>query len=159
MGKKVKVTAKRWCALLLVAVMLCTSVNLGTITVRAENGGNCGEGVTWSVDATGETLTISGTGAVEDYQYLGTVAPWRNDYARTIKKVIIKSGVTRIGSFAFHNCTSLESVIIGYEETSKATPTSSLESIGVYAFYRCSSLSIISIPEGVTSIGDNAFSG
>ena len=32
MGKKVKVTAKRWCALLLVAVMLCTSV---TFTVSA----------------------------------------------------------------------------------------------------------------------------
>ena len=57
--------------------------------------------------------------------------------------------VTSIGSGAFRNCTSLESVTFG--------ENSQLESIGSEAFYGCTSLTSIIIPDNVTSIGSDAF--
>ena len=56
--------------------------------------------------------------------------------------------VTSIGHFAFHQCTSLTSIIIPEGVTS----------IGGEAFWYCISLTSINIPEGVTSIGSSAFS-
>ena len=64
-------------------------------------------------------------------------------------KVIISEGVTSIGNYAFHGCSSLTSIEI---------PTS-VTSIGGEAFSGCSSLISINIPEGVTSIGSDAFRG
>ena len=60
----------------------------------------------------------------------------------------VPSGVTSIGSYAFYNCTSLTSVVIG----------DSVTSIGNNAFCNCSSLTRIVIPDSVTSIGEGAFS-
>ncbi len=61
--------------------------------------------------------------------------------------IVIPDSVTSIGSYAFFNCTSLNSVTIGNDVTS----------IGNYAFYGCTSLASITIPDSVTSIGDSAF--
>ena len=66
-----------------------------------------------------------------------------------LKKIVIPSSVTSIGSSAFSGCSSLQSITI----------PSSVTSIGNNAFYRCSSLKSITIPESVTSIGDDACSG
>ena len=52
-----------------------------------------------------------------------------------------------IGNYAFNNCTSLESVVIG----------DSVESIGNYAFYECTSLKSIEIPDCVEHVGEHAF--
>ncbi len=60
---------------------------------------------------------------------------------------IIPEGVTRIGFYAFQECSSLTSIEI----------PSSVTSIGDNAFYGCSGLTGIEIPSGVTSIGDDAF--
>lgn len=57
--------------------------------------------------------------------------------------------VTGIGSWAFGNCESLESVEI---------PTG-VTSIGECAFSGCSALSSITVPSGVISIGKGAFAG
>ena len=55
--------------------------------------------------------------------------------------------VTSIGNYAFYNCTSLTSVVIG----------NSVTSIGNEAFSNCSGLTSIVIPNSVTSIGERAF--
>ena len=60
----------------------------------------------------------------------------------------IPDSVTRIGNYAFYNCTSLTSVTI----------PDSVTSIGERAFYGCTSLTSIIIPDSVTSIGDSTFS-
>ncbi len=106
--------------------------------------GSCGDNAIWVYDDTTYTLTISGTGDMEDYTF--TSVPWFS-YRRDIKNVVITEGVTSIWSCAFYGCSSLESITI----------PEGITSIGEYAFYNCSSLENITIPEGITSIEDSAF--
>ena len=104
--------------------------------------GWCGSNIRWILDDTG-TLAIYGTGPMTDYaQY----APWYGD-SRNIKTVIIESGVTSIGVYAFTNCTNLTSVTI----------PDSISSIGKLAFANCSSLTAVNIPDRVISIDQWAF--
>ena len=112
--------------------------------------GSCGENLTWSVDGDG-ILTISGTGAMWDYEDVEsegggwrTLAPWY-DYAPT--ELVFKEGVTQIGKSAFCGCDFKGSV----------TLPKGLTQIGAGAFLNCFNLTGVTIPQGVTSIGDNAF--
>ena len=112
--------------------------------------GSCGENLTWSVDGDG-ILTISGTGAMWDYEDVEsegggwrTSAPWY-DYAPT--ELVFKEGVTQIGKSAFCGCDFKGSV----------TLPKGLTQIGAGAFSNCFNLTGVTIPQGVTSIGDNAF--
>jgi fibronectin type 3 domain-containing protein len=105
--------------------------------------GECGENVSWVMTADG-TLTISGTGAMADYEWNGT--PWASARSE-IKSVVIGDGVTRIGDYAFQHCRVL---------TGAAIPAS-VTAIGDSAFYYCTSLASVTIPGGVTTIGDRAF--
>src|SRR5574344_1256742 len=104
--------------------------------------GTCGTGVSWVL--VDHTLTISGAGAMADY---GTT-PW-DAYLSNITSVVIESGVTSIGNYAFKNCSVLSSVSI----------PSGVTSIGASAFHWCSALTSVSIPSGVTSIGTRVFQG
>ena len=136
------------------------------------NAGFCGaEGsnVTWALSEEG-VLTIFGTGAMANYTpYVGGTAPWFAN-SNEIISVVIRDGVTSIGSYAFYYCRSLKSATIGdsvtqiadnafsscYELTSVTIPDS-VTSIGYSAFGFCSSLTNVTIPNSVTTIGDNAF--
>jgi len=115
-----------------------------TTLAWAGDSGSCGENVTYSFVSSTGTLTISGTGAMNDYSYSNV--PWRT-YSSDIKKVVINNGVTSIGDGAFYGCTGLTSVTIGNGVTS----------IGDGAFYGCTGLTSIAIPNSVTSIGNYAF--
>ena len=106
---------------------------------------NGGEDVTWEVSGT--TITISGTGAMADYDDYSNMAPWLDTYAEEITDIVIESGVTTIGSYAFKGC---------YYATSISIPTS-VETIGSYAFDDCNAVTSISIPAGVMTIGSSAF--
>ena len=121
--------------------------------------------LTWKLDADG-TMTISGTGAMKNYNRNSPV--YMNS---KVKKVVIENGVTSIGNFAFYNCTSLTSITIPDSVTSigewafkectslpSITISSSVTSIEFGTFKGCSSLTSITIPDGVTSIGAYAFS-
>lgn len=59
------------------------------------------DGLTWTLTADG-TLTISGTGTMKDYDYNNNPSP-ANQKKGSVKKVVIKDGVTSIGNFAFYN--------------------------------------------------------
>ena len=107
--------------------------------------GDCGTGVTYSLTEDGK-LTISGTGAMTKFDLFMTKAPW-DGYKASITSVVIESGVTSIGEYAFNECTSLASVTI---------PTG-VTSIGRSAFEQCSNLTTIDIPTSVESIGNCAF--
>lgn len=72
------------------------------------------------------TLTITGSGAMADYDGLNLVAPWQDSVIATV----VLEGVTYIGAFAFYNCTSLASVTI----------PGSVTSVGTQAFMNCAFL-------------------
>ena len=126
------------------------------------------DNLTWTLDADG-TLTISGTGAMKDYNAADNLSPaYMNS---NVKKVVIEDGVTSIGELAFYKCISLTNITIpdsitcieyaafhGCSSLSSITIPNSVTSIGIYAFVVCSSLTSITIPDGVTSIGYGAFS-
>lgn len=132
----------------LLACLLCMALN-------AESSGNCGsEGsdgsnLTWHLDDEG-TLTIDGSGAMKSYSYGN--APWFNVIGgKTVKKVVIKSGCTSIGSYAFYSLST------NYIESVSLPDT--LRTIGSNAFWLCKSLTEINIPSSVTNIYYFAFSG
>ncbi len=102
------------------------------------------DGLTWTLYEDG-TLTISGTGAMKDYNINDTQSPVINH--QNVKKVVIKDGITNVGNYAFYCCENLTSL----------TLPDSVTSIGDSAFDTCRGLTNITIPEGVTNIGDCAF--
>ena len=119
----------------------------GNVIASGECGEN-GDNLTWVLTGDG-TLTISGSGEMEDYSqstaYI-TTAPW-GTYWEQITTVVMESGVTSIGGHAFYECSNLTGVTI----------PESVTSIGNHAFYDCRNLTSVTVPESVTSIDDCAF--
>ena len=131
---------------------------------------NLGEDVSYSYDPETNTLTISGTGAMESYE--GTYQrPW-NEYRNCIITIVIGSGVTSIGDNTFRECENLLSVTIpgsvteigdyalAYNpnlNTVTIQGESQLTNIKEGAFSGCESLSSFTIPASVTTIGGYAF--
>ena len=72
--------------------------------------------------------------------------PW-NNYAKKISKIVVKEGVTSIGSYAFYECENVKEVIL--PET--------LTTIGEGAFSKCQNLEKINIPNSVISIEKSNF--
>ena len=100
--------------------------------------------VTWNMDYDSGILTISGTGDMADWDY-SFQAPWHS--CSSVSKVVIESGVTSIGAYAFDGFRFLESITI----------PDSVTKIGDYAFLECDSLTSITIPDSVTNMGRKAF--
>lgn len=127
---------------------LATKVVCSNGTVTPALSGKCGKNVSYSISDDG-VLTISGTGAMNNFTYEGddsSDCPWHGvRYA--LKKIVVKDGVTSIGSCAF----SFDAYV------TDVTLPSSLKTIGRSAFLGCHGLTSVVIPEGVTSIGAYAF--
>lgn len=109
-----------------------------------------GSGVTWQLtentdDPSTYTLTIRGSGAMEDYLMSGH-QPWRS-FRDQITSVVVSPGVTSIGNLAFTWFSKLIHVDIA----------DSVVSIGEGVFSECSSLTNITVPQSVTYIDANAF--
>ncbi|MBR6275639.1 MAG: leucine-rich repeat protein [Prevotella sp.] len=128
--------------LLSIIALLCLTFT----SARADDSGSCGASVTYSFVQSTHTLTISGTGAMADYED-SSDRPW-DDYKNFIVKIVIENGVTSIGEKAFCN-SDLMSVTI----------PASVTSIGAKAFYNCLSLGSITFASGsqLTTIGESAF--
>ena len=105
---------------------------------------------TWDISANGDgsviakwslgdkTLTISGTGKMKDW-YSYSEEDWHNtQYTNLIESVIISSGVTGIGDYAFSGCGNLKNINISNSVKSIGRITNSI-------FYKCSSLSSINV--------------
>ena len=139
---------KRILSLLLSISMLVGILAGVDLTAQAATltSGSCGANVTYTFDSATGTLTISGTGKMNNYNGSND-SPFY--YESRIKSVVIKAGVTSIGYYAFCGCSSLASVTI----------PDSVTSIDYSAFEGCSSLASITIPDSVTSIGSFAFYG
>lgn len=131
----------------ILALFLCI---LPVCTAAIDTGGTCGTNIAWSLHENG-TLSITGTGAMEDFQYSTperATMPWK-DSLQNIKKVIVGSGVTSIGTYACTGATNLTDIVL----------PDSLTTIGDGAFGQCSALTSVTIPASVRSIGEIAFAG
>ena len=115
-------------------------------STMAATSGKCGKNVTWKLDSKG-TLTISGKGAMKNWLSDEDV-PWYSERG-SIKKVVIKNGVTSIGDSAFEDCGKLTKVEIA----------NSVTKVGHFAFAGCSRIKRIKIPNKVTDMGSYTFSG
>ena len=109
---------------------------------RSAASGSCGADAQWELDSQG-TLTISGSGKMEDL-YGETFVP--SYYQSKVKKVVIQSGITRIGGAAFFELSNLKEAVI----------PESVTEIGYQAFAFCG-MSDIVIPASVTTIEEGAF--
>ncbi len=104
--------------------------------------GYCGEDLTW--DLSGGTLTISGSGPMDDYP--SGSAPWY-DSRDSITSLVLSGAVTRIGDEAFSDYDRLATIDFG----------SSLVEIGRAAFLSCDSLTVISLPATFRTFEEDAF--
>ena len=127
-------------AILLMNVLAPAAYASAVLDGRHIADGNCGEGLTWSLD--GYTLTITGDGAMDDG------CPWI-EYMDRIEHVVLEGAVTKIGKEAFYKFDRLETVAFG----------EALVEIGTRAFYGCVDLSYIHLPATFRSFGAEAFRG
>ena len=129
------------------SLLVAIAASVGMMNAEVING-SCGTNLTWSLNTEDSTLTISGTGAMSNYNITNNPVPWKQDTS-LIKYLILEDGITYIGTYAFYNCINLVSV----------TFPNSVESMGNYVFQFCSSLTSVTIPQNVTSIGKQSFRG
>lgn len=123
-------------------VYACASCS-ETLTVSAY----CGAKVQWALKD--NTLTLSGSGAMNDYNS-GEV-PWK-PFTDRIKTVTVKKGVTSIGANAFEALSSLKTLKLPLQADG-----GTLQSIGAFAFFGCTAMGNPTIPATVTTIGEAAF--
>lgn len=137
---------KRILSVLLVILTAFTVIPYTALGVSAEKySGKCGEDLVWEYDDFTRVLSITGTGAMWDFNYENT-APW-DGFSSFIAKVRIGNQATTIGDEAFRSCGNMTGVSIG----------SGVVSIGDMAFGHCSALTSLTLPDGVKSVGDMAF--
>ena len=106
----------------------------------------CGADARYSFDSDGGVLTITGTGAMEDYTSVANT-PWY-ELCSQIKAVVVQSGITSVGGYAFAECENLE----------KVTLADTVTSIGTYAFRTDTKLTEINL-ENVQLLGNSSFTG
>ena len=169
--------AERYCAKKGLSYIYTGSVTEAVPTEAP--GGTCGKNLTWRLE--GYTLTISGSGEMDDYDsvytetdaygssyFLYTTAPW---FGRYFSRVVVENGVTRIGSFAFYSSGTLQSIqlpdtlkSIGSKALSdtalkRVELPDSVESVGREAFFGCSSLEKVKLPAELKVLPVECFYG
>lgn len=133
---------KRAFSLVLSLLMITVTAAL-PFSARADDGGSCGTGVSYSLNSNTGVLTVYGSGVMDD---MSGGAPWKNNFAE-IYEVNIEDGVTYVGNNAFSNLINLEEVYIG----------NSVKKIGNMAFSGAVNLKSVTIPDSVTEISNQAF--
>ena len=73
----------------------------------APASGTCGTALNWAFDETTGTLTIEGSGAMDDFSQ--SAIPWA-DVSPFISRVNLPERLTSVGSYAFFGCTGLADV-------------------------------------------------
>ncbi|MCQ2071282.1 MAG: leucine-rich repeat protein, partial [archaeon] len=112
-----------------------------------EVSGHSGPMISWVFRFDTHVFTISGKGAMLDYEY-NSQRPW-HEYRSYIRDVVVNEGVTSIGSRSFSDCANLNNV----------TLPDSLVSLGKYAFYEDLNLDSINFGTSLRSVKYQALQG
>ena len=127
-----------------ILIALCLALPLAVPAAAAENEGDLAAGTigdfTWTL--TGNTLTISGSGAMEDFT---EDAPWL-PYASQIQKVVFTGGVTYVASGAFADYDTITEVDFG----------DAMYELGKRSFYSCDGLTALYMPASFKVFGEDS---
>ncbi len=147
---------------ILITSVICAMVTCGQALASTyvpcgdadgDNSTNCWPcGTTCTARLNNGKMTISGTGAMDDYtsKYTGGAwvpdIPWA-DRRSEITSLKVESGITHLGDRALHTATNLTSVEL----------PEGLKTIGLGTFYKAKGLQNVTIPSSVTSLDVEAF--
>lgn len=130
-------------------------------------GGTFGDNIYWEVS--GDTLTVSGNGIIED-SHSEDSPPW-NAYSSSITKIIIKDGVTALGEGAFVMFSDVTDFVVADSVVSidryaipygpwldEKMETETLVTAGRVLIDASKATGDVVIPDGIKGIGYYAFS-
>ena len=157
---------KRLISLLLAFSMMLTFLPAGAVSAFAEENTltyDCGKTrgtvtATLSQNSDGDgtyTMTIRGTGPMKNYDFLSCRdMPWR-DAIPKIKRLIVDDGVTSLGDCVLHGFDGKHDA----KSLEEVTLPEGLTYLGNYAFFGAAKLKSITLPSTLTTIGIGAFDG
>ena len=161
---------KRLISLALAIILAFSCLPQFTLPASAANtSGSCGENLTWSFAKSTGTLTIRGSGEMQDV-WEPNASPW-NSIKEDIVNVVVQPGVTHIGYFAFFDHISLKSVSLpdtvasiggyafGYTALKTVTIPKKVTKLGSDLFSHCRSLEEVNLPDRIEYVGVSAFEG
>ena len=126
--------------------MYATYVQADTITKYTGTAGS----LSWELDRTSGVFTISGDGAIPDYQTvrpLNPIYPSWYQYRNEIRTIEFEGNITTIGTYSFYGCNNLVSTNI----------PDSVTHIYNDAFRGCDSLKNVTLGDNVQYFGDRVF--
>lgn len=131
---------KKLFSLILSVALIATTVLSTSVMAQAA-------AIDYTYDADNAILTITGTGAIENFNENNLATrPWNNCSAST-QKLIISEGITSVGDYAFSRFADLQEVVI----------PNTVTTLGKAAFAANDSLKEITIPDSVTTVKEYAF--
>lgn len=126
-------------------VLVCVTMLALVCVVSFANAAQIGESST-SWELVDGVLTVTGTGAMPDYRGVEDSRPWLSELS-TITKVVVKSGVTHVGSSSFTGATGITEVVL--EE--------GVETVGMDAFCACGTIDKVTLPASLTALSQGVF--
>jgi len=142
---------KKTMIMMLLLCLLLTAVPVGAMATELESTepeviyrepGQCGADLTWSLD--GGTLTISGSGEMDDYP--DGDAPWLA-HKDQITKLVFTGSVSYVGACAFKDYDNLKEISFG----------NAMHTIGEQAFQSCDGLTSLYLPDTFRKFGKECF--
>lgn len=123
--------------------------------------GTLGDNLTWEINPESATLTVQGTGDMDEAFDENQKPAFTMLYKKSIRRIVFDSGVTSIAPYAFEGFPELETVTLGsgmerignnafsncYSLTTVRTGNSSLQTIGADAFNACCKLTELYLPK------------
>ena len=101
--------AASWLGKVKSAAVVLLVMLFSSATAWADDSGSCGANLKWEFTSSDSTLTISGTGDMDDYD--PGEDPWHHYISKT-NKIILPEGLSKIGSWAFYNAVNLKELTI-----------------------------------------------
>lgn len=141
---------KKLCKVLMFCVCFIGLMTISSKSVSASDGwGTCGDNIKWTFTESTGVLKLEGSGEMKGEK------AWKS-YYKEIKKVIIGEGITSVSALAFSDPTWGASA---FPKLKEVQLPSTLKVIEYGAFRYAKELKSISLPKGLTQIGDSAFRG
>ncbi len=108
----------------------------------------CGKEIAWGYNAGSKTLTVMGTGNMQNYEPGYVDAPWY-PYHEDVEKIVIDEGIIEIGDYSFYKFSNIKEITI---------PSTAVK-IGKGVFFDAKISEGFEITENIETAGEYAFSG